>query len=106
MVVKRVIRTPLYGVPDPEHMTTAHVERQNLTMRMSMRWFRRLTNGFSKKAENLQRALALNFMYYSFCRMHSTIKRTRAIEAGLTDRTRTLHDLARLRDLMRGGLAA
>lgn len=106
MIVKSIIRTRLYGVPDPDHITTAHVERQNLTMRMSMRRFTRLTNGFSKKAENLQRALALNFMYYNFCRKHSTIKTTPAIKAGLTDRTWTLHDLARLPDLMRGGLAA
>lgn len=106
MVVKSVIRTPIYGVPDPEHITTAHVERQNLTMRMSMRRFTRLTNGFSKKAENLQRSLALYFMYYNFCRKHSTIKTTPAIKAGLTDRIWTLHDLANLPELMRSGLVA
>ncbi len=106
MVVKRVVRTPIYGMPDPDHMTTAHVERNNLTMRMSMRRFTRLTNGFSKKAENLQRALAINFMYYNFCRKHITIKTTPAIKAGLTDRLWTLHDLARLPDLMAGGVAA
>ncbi len=65
----------------------------------------RLTNGFSKKAENL-RALAINFMYYNFCRRHPTIKTTPAIKAGLTDRVWTLHDLARLPDLMEGGAAA
>jgi IS1 family transposase len=101
MVVKRVVRTPVWGVPDPDRISTAHVERQNLTMRMSMRRFTRLTNGFSKKAENLQRALALHFMYYNFCRKHSTIKTTPAMKAGLTDRLWTLHDLARLPDLMR-----
>jgi len=106
MVVKSVIRTPVYGMPDPSHISTAYVERQNLTMRMSMRRFTRLTNGFSKKAENLQRALALHFMHYNFCRRHQTIKTTPAIAAGLTDRTWTLHDLARLPDLMTGGLAA
>lgn len=106
MVVKRVIRTPIWGVPDPDYISTAHVERQNLTMRMSMRRFTRLTNGFSKKAENLQRSLALYFMHYNFCRKHSTIKTTPAIKAGLTDRIWTLHDLANLPELMRGGLAA
>lgn len=106
MVVKRVIRTPIWGVPDPDHITTAHVERNNLTMRMSMRRFTRLTNGFSKKAANLQRAIALNFMYYNFCRKHSSIKTTPAIKAGLTDRLWTLHDLAKLPDLMTDGLAA
>ncbi len=106
MVVKRVVRTPLYGMPDPDHITTAHVERNNLTMRMSMRRFTRLTNGFSKKALNLQRALALNFMHYNFCRRHSTIKTTPALKAGITNRLWTLHDLARLPDLIEGGAAA
>jgi IS1 family transposase len=106
LVVKKVVRTAIWGVPDPDHISTAYVERQNLTMRMSMRRFTRLTNGFSKKALNLQRALALHFMYYNFCRKHSTIKTTPAIKAGLTDRVWTLHDLANLPELMRGGLAA
>ena len=106
MVVKSVTRTPVWGAPDPQHISTAYVERQNLAMRMSMRRFTRLTNGFSKKALNLQRALALYFMHYNFCRNHSTIKTTPAIAAGLTDRLWTLHDLANLPDLMRGGLAA
>lgn len=106
MVVKRVIRTPIYGVPDPDRISTAHVERNNLTMRMSMRRFTRLTNGFSKKAENLQRALALHFMHYNFCRKHSSIKTTPAIKAGLTNRMWTLHDLANLPDLMADGIAA
>jgi IS1 family transposase len=106
MVVKKVIRTPVWGVPDPDYISTAYVERQNLTMRMSMRRFTRLTNGFSKKAENLQRSLALYFMNYNFCRVHQTLKTTPAIKAGLTDRIWTLHDLANLPELMRGGLAA
>ena len=66
MVVTEVVRTPIWGAPDPRFMTTAHVERHNLTMRMSMRRFTRLTNGFSKKALNLYRALALYFMHYNF----------------------------------------
>ena len=106
MVVKRVIRTPIWGVPDPDHISTACVERNNLTMRMSMRRFMRLTNGASKKAQNLQRALALHFMHYNFCRKHTTIKTTPAMKAGLTDRLRTLHDLARLSALVDGGIAA
>ena len=106
MVVKSVVRTPIWGVPDPDHITTAHVERQNLSMRMGMRRFTRLTNAFSKKALNLQRSLALYFMHYNFCRKHSTIKTTPAVKAGLTDRLWTLHDLANLPDLMTGGLAA
>lgn len=106
MVVKSVIRTPLYGVPDEDYISTAYVERQNLTMRMSMRRFTRLTNGFSKKALNLQRSLALYFMHYNFCRRHLTLKTTPAIKAGLTDRVWTLHDLANLPDFMRGKEAA
>jgi hypothetical protein len=106
MVVTEVIRTPIWGNPDPEFMTTAHVERLNLTMRMSMRRFSRLTNGFSQKALNLYRALALYFMHYNFCRRHSSIKKTPAQAAKLTDRLWTLHDLAKLPDLMTDGLAA
>jgi hypothetical protein len=106
MVVKRVHRVPVYGVPNMSEVSTAYVERNNLTMRMSIRRFTRLTNGFSKKAENLQRALALNFMHYNFCRKHQSIKTTPAIRAGLTDRMWTMHDLANLPDLMDGGLAA
>jgi IS1 family transposase len=106
MVVKAVIRTPVWGVPDPDFISTAYVERNNLTMRMSMRRFTRLTNGFSKKAENLQRALAINFMHYNFCRKHLTIKTTPAIKAGLTDRIWTLHDLAKLPDVLSDSLAA
>jgi hypothetical protein len=75
-------------------------------MRMSMRRFTQLTNGFSKKAENLQRSLALHFMHYNYCRKHQAIKTTPAIKAGLTDRIWTLHDLANLPDLMRDSSAA
>jgi IS1 family transposase len=106
LVVKRVVRTQIWGAPDPIHISTAYVERQNLTMRMSMRRFTRLTNAFSKKAMNLQRSLALHFMHYNFCRKHQTLKTTPAIAHGLTDRLWTLHDLANLPELMAGGLAA
>lgn len=106
MEVKAVLRRPVYGVPDPEHISTAHVERNNLTMRMGMRRFTRLTNAFSKKAVNLQRSLALHFMHYNYCRKHMSIKTTPAMKAGLTDRMWTLHDLARLPELIDGGAAA
>jgi hypothetical protein len=64
------------GNPDPDHISTSYVERQNLTMRMSMRRFTRLTNAFSKKVENLACAVALHFMYYNFCRVHKTLRVT------------------------------
>src|SRR6266513_1108000 len=73
------------GNPDHNHVSTSYAERQNLTMRMSMRRFTRLTNGFSKKLENHEHALALYFMYYNFCRIHQTLRVTPAMEAGLTD---------------------
>jgi IS1 family transposase len=106
LVVKEMVRTRVHGAPDPRYISTAYVERQNLTMRMSMRRFTRLTNAFSKKAENLQRALALHFMYYNFCRKHQTLKTTPAIAHGLTGRAWTVADLANLPGLMSGGLAA
>jgi hypothetical protein len=106
MVVKRVHCKASWGVPDIDRVSTAYVERNNLTMRMSMRRFTRLTNAFSKKAENLQRALALNFMHYNLCRKHSSRRPTPAIRAGLTNRIWTLHDLARPPDVLDNSLAA
>lgn len=73
------------GFPDKKHIATSYVERQNLTMRMGMRRFTRLTNAFSKKVENLQHALALHFMFYNFARVHKTLKMTPAMAAGLAD---------------------
>ena len=84
------------GVPDPKHVSTSFVERQNLTMRMSMRRFTRLTNGFSKKIENHGHAVSLYFMYYNFCRVHQTLRVTPAMEAGLTDRIWTIAELLNL----------
>jgi IS1 family transposase len=78
------------GNPDREHVSTSYVERQNLTMRMSMRRFTRLTNGFSKKVENHCHALALYFVHYNFCRLHKSLKVTPAMAAGVSD---TLHDM-------------
>src|SRR5439155_11895554 len=71
------------GDPDPKHISTSYVERQNLTMRMGIRRFTRLTNAFSKKLENHEAAIALHFMHYNFCRIHSTLRVTPAIEAGV-----------------------
>lgn len=81
------------GVPDPDHVSTSYVERQNLTMRMSMRRFTRLTNGFSKKLENHGHAVALHFMQYNFCRVHKTLRVTPAMEAGIANHVWTLEEL-------------
>ena len=84
------------GDPDPKHVSTTYVERQNLTMRMSMRRFTRLTNGFSKKFENHAHQVALYFFHYNFCRVHKTLRVTPAMEAGLTDHVWTLEELCGL----------
>lgn len=87
---------PITGEPEMEHVSTSFVERQNLTMRMSMRRFTRLTNGFSKKAENLAYAVGLHFMYYNFCRVHQTLRVTPAMAAGVTDHIWSIADLVDL----------
>lgn len=84
------------GNPDVKHISTSYVERQNLTMRMSMRRFTRLTNAFSKKVENLEHAVALHFMYYNFGRIHKTLRVTPAMEAGVSDHVWSLEEIARL----------
>lgn len=84
------------GNPDPKDISTSYVERQNLTMRMSMRRFTRLTNAFSKKAENLAHAVALHFMYYNFCRIHQTLRVTPAMEAGITDHVWNIGEILEL----------
>jgi IS1 family transposase len=86
------------GSPDYEHVSTSYVERQNLTMRMSMRRFTRLTNGFSKKIENHGHAVALHFMHYNFCRLHKTLRVTPAMEAGIADHVWTMDELISLLD--------
>jgi len=84
------------GSPKMKHVSTSYVERQNLTMRMNMRRFTRLTNGFSKKVENHAHAVALHFMYYNYVRIHKTLKVTPAMAAGVTQRLWDIKDLARL----------
>jgi len=81
------------GRPDPKHVSTSYVERQNLTMRMHMRRFTRLTNGFSKKIDNHAYAVALHFMYCNFVRIHQTLRVTPAMEANLCDHAWTIEEL-------------
>jgi IS1 family transposase len=83
----------VFGKPDISKASTSHIERQNLTLRMSMRRMTRLTNAFSKKWENLRHAYALQFAYYNFCRIHGTIKVTPAMESGITDHVWTIEEL-------------
>lgn len=90
------------GDPDMAKVCTSHVERQNLTMRMSMRRFTRLTNGFSKKFDNHVHALALYFAFYNFCRIHKSLKITPAMAAGVTDRLWSLEDIVAKIDEMAG----
>jgi IS1 family transposase len=86
------------GKPDRHHVSTSYVERQNLTMRMSMRRFTRLTNGFSKKVEMHAFAVAIHFMHYNFCRIHQTLRVTPAMEAGIADHVWSLDELLALLD--------
>jgi len=84
------------GRPDVRHVSTSLVERQNLTMRMSIRRFTRLTSAFSKKLENHELAVALHYMHYNFCRIHKTLRVTPAMAAGVTDRVWDMTDIAAL----------
>lgn len=84
------------GNPELDQVSTSYVERQNLTMRMSMRRFTRLTNAFSKKAENHAHAVSLHFMYYNFGRIHKTLRVTPAMEAGVTDHVWSIEEIASL----------
>jgi IS1 family transposase len=86
-------KTVIAGSPDQRHISTSLVERQNLTMRMQMRRFTRLTNAFSKKLDNLKAAVALHFCHYNFVRVHKTLRVTPAMEAGVSDRLWTLQEL-------------
>ena len=89
-------RKAIVGDPDPKHVSTSYVERQNLTVRMSLRRYTRLTNAFSKKIENHCAALAVYFMYYNFARIHQTLRMTPAMAAGVTDRLWDVNDIVAL----------
>jgi IS1 family transposase len=86
----------IMGNPDPRHVSTSHVERQNLTMRMSIRRFTRLTNAHSKKVENHEAAIALHYMHYNFARVHQSIRVTPAMEAGVADHVWTIAEIVGL----------
>lgn len=89
-------KVPVIGNPDPKYVSTSFVERQNLTMRMSMRRFTRLTNAFSKKVENHAQSVALHFMYYNFVRIHQTLRVTPAMAAGISDKLWNVEDIVDL----------
>lgn len=89
-------RETVEGYPNPKHVSTSFVERQNLTMRMHMRRFTRLTNGFSKKLENHHYAVALHFMYYNYVRQHQTLRVSPAMAAGVTDKLWNVEDIVAL----------
>ena len=93
-----VVPTRVIGNPDPELISTSYIERQNLTMRMSMRRFTRLTNAFSKKVENLAAAVSLHFMVYNFCRVHKTLSTTPAVAAGVADHVWKIDEIVALLD--------
>jgi IS1 family transposase len=94
--LKQAVRATISGRPDAGHVSTSHVERQNLTMRMHMRRFTRLTNGFSKKIEMHAHAVALHFVYYNFAKVHQTLRVTPAMEAGITDHIWSIEELVAL----------
>jgi len=93
---KMTRKEKIVGHPNKKHISTSYVERQNLTMRMSIRRFTRLTNGFSKKIENHSHAIALHFMYYNFVRIHKSLRVTPAMEAGITKKLWSTEDLIKL----------
>ena len=90
------ISKEITGDPDPKHISTSYVERQNLTMRMHMRRFTRLTNGFSKKLENHVHMIALYTVFYNFTKIHKTLRVTPAMQAGLTDHVWSMEEVVRL----------
>jgi hypothetical protein len=91
--VKRSVKRVILGAPDEARISTSYVERSNLTTRMGLRRFTRLTNAFSKRLENLRAAVALHFAHYNLCRVHQTLRVTPAMEAGVTDHVWGLEEL-------------
>ncbi len=89
-------REVIKGSPDPNYISTSYVERANLTMRMGMRRFTRLTNGFSKKAENHAHAVALHFMHYNFCRIHTTLRVSPAMAAHVSQTLWSMEDVVKM----------
>ena len=90
----------VYGKPDPDHISTSHVERANLSMCMGMRRFTRLTNAFNKKLENHMHAVSFYFMVYNFVKIHKTNKTTPAMEAGVTDFLWSMEDIVMMSETM------
>ena len=88
----------MFGKPNPAKISTSHVERQNLNMRMGMRRFTRLTNGFSKKVENHAAMVALYMVFYNFCRVHKSLRVTPAMEAGLADHVWDMEEVVAVMD--------
>ena len=94
------IKEPVFGKPDPAKISTSHVERQNLDMRMGMRRFTRLTNGFGKKVESHAAMVALYTTFYNFCRVHRSLRVTPAMQAGLTDHIWDMEEVVAHIDVM------
>ena len=92
------LKERIVGNPDRELVSTSYVERQNLTMRMCMRRFTRLTNGFSKKIENHIHAIAIHYMHYNFVRIHQSLRCTPAMAAGVTSKLWSIEDIVALLD--------
>lgn len=89
-------KRPILGSPKEKHISTSYIERQNLTMRMGNRRLTRLTNGFSKKVENLEHSVSLHFMHYNFARIHKTLRVTPAMAAGVSDHVWSLEEIANM----------
>ena len=95
-VVVSTVKKAITGNPDPDHIATSYVERQNWTLRTTMRRYTRLSNGFSRKVENHMAAVALNYFNYNFCKIHTTLRTTPAMAAGVVDRLMDISDLVAL----------